>query len=281
VLADPDALLQERHDLIARAIHEFYLEGRLGDGEKLGARESLHEWEDLPERYRADNRMVADCYQLKLRDIGCRTIARNNHRFPVFRLRQDEEEDLARAEHDRWMVAKLADGWRYGPVRDDAARLHPDIVPFDDLSEAIKDLDREQVRVITRIVARQGRTVVRLLELALIPGDAPCPPLAPLIAALAEHYPDRLPRFTVNAKSAHAIAALTGEGVLVRGIAGDFAVPAFAFDAVTAIPVGEELAALTEHSSLCVLCGDATAPDATPVIRLNREGAIVQAPWLQ
>ncbi|MFM6830768.1 MAG: RyR domain-containing protein, partial [Novosphingobium sp.] len=245
------------------------------------ARESLREWEDLPERYRADNRMVADCYQLKLRDIGCRTIARNDRRFPAFRLRQNEEEDLARAEHDRWMVAKLADGWRYGPVRDDAARLHPDIVPFDDLSEAIKDLDREQVRVITRIVARQGSTVVRVLELALIPGDSPCPPLAPLITALAEHYPDRLPRFTVEAKSADAIAVLAGEGALVRCVASGFAIPAFAFDAVTAVPVGQELPALTEHASLCVLCGNAAAPDATPVIRLNREGAIVQAPWLQ
>lgn len=281
VLADPDALMQEQHDLIARAIHEFYLEGRLGDGEKIGARAALYEWEDLSERYRADNRMVADCYQLKLRDIGCRVIAGNDRRFPSFRLRQDEEEDLARAEHDRWMVAKLADGWRFGPVRDDAARLHPDIVPFDDLSEAIKDLDREQVRVITRIVARQGGTVVRLLDLGLIPDDAPCPPLAPLIAALAEHYPDRLPRFTVEAKSDEAIAALTSEGALVHVIASSFAIPHFAYDAVTAVPAGGELPALTDNASLCVLCGDAAAPVGTPVIRLNHEGAIVQAPWLQ
>lgn len=280
VWSDPDALMQEQHDLIARAIHEFYLEGRLGDGERIGARASLHEWEDLPERYRADNRMVADCYRLKLRDIGCRILARNDRQFPAFRLRQDEEEDLARAEHDRWMVAKLADGWRFGPVRDDAARLHPDIVPFDELSEPIKDLDREQVRIITRIVARQGNTVARLLEVSLTPGGASCPPLAPLIAALADHYPDRLPRFSVEARSAEAIAAVIDEGALVHVVAASFGIPPYTYDAVTAVPVGGELRALTEHANLWVLWSDAAAPDGIPVIRLNREGAIVQAPWL-
>lgn len=280
VLADPDALMQEQHDLTARAIHESYLEGRLGDGEKIGARDSLREWEDLPERYRADNRMVADCYQLKLRDIGCRIVSQSDRRFPPFRLRHDEEEDLARAEHDRWMVAKVADGWRFGPVRDDAERLHPDIVPFDDLSEEIKDLDREQVRLITRIVARQGKAVVRLLEVGLIPGGAPCPSLAPLIAALKIHYPDRLPRFLVEARSAEAIAALKDEGALIHLVASGFAIPAYTYDAVTAVPLGGELEVLNENADLRVLCGDAAAQDGTPVIRLNREGTIVQAPWL-
>lgn len=280
VLRDPDALLQEDHDVLARAIHDLYLEGRLGDGERIGARESLREWEDLPERYRADNRMVADCYQLKLRDIGCRTVLRTNGQTAGFRLREAEVEDLARAEHDRWMVAKLADGWRHGPVRDDPAKLHPDIVPYDDLSEAIKDLDREQVRVIARIMARQNRSVVRLLEVAMVLRDAPCPPLAALMASLREHYPDRLPRFAAVGRAADAIAALQGEGALINVIASSFGVSPFAYDAVTAVPAGEEFAALAQNASLCVLCGDGAAADGLPFIRLSREGIVVEAPWL-
>ena len=37
-LADPDMLLQDRHDALARSIHDFYLEGRFAEGERIGAR---------------------------------------------------------------------------------------------------------------------------------------------------------------------------------------------------------------------------------------------------
>lgn len=35
--------------------------------------------------------------------------------------------------HEEWMAEKLADGWKYGPVKDDAKKEHPCIVPFDEL----------------------------------------------------------------------------------------------------------------------------------------------------
>lgn len=48
----------------------------------------------------------------------------------------------AREEHDRWMAAKTADGWEYGPVRDNARKLHPSMVPFEYLTpgEQLKDI---------------------------------------------------------------------------------------------------------------------------------------------
>jgi hypothetical protein len=48
----------------------------------------------------------------------------------------------ARAEHARWMNAKIADGWRWGAVRDDALKLHPSIRPFGELppGEQLKDI---------------------------------------------------------------------------------------------------------------------------------------------
>ena len=43
--------------------------------------------------------------------------------------------------HDDWVRAYEAMGWKYGPVRDPAAKTHPDMVPFDQLGhlEQIKD----------------------------------------------------------------------------------------------------------------------------------------------
>jgi hypothetical protein len=36
----------------------------------------------------------------------------------------------------------LAEGWRYGDKRSDTARTHPNLIPYDDLSEADKEYDR-------------------------------------------------------------------------------------------------------------------------------------------
>jgi hypothetical protein len=43
--------------------------------------------------------------------------------------------------HDKWMLDKLVGGWRHGPVRDDANKVHPSLLPYDSLpaSERLKD----------------------------------------------------------------------------------------------------------------------------------------------
>jgi hypothetical protein len=190
-LADPEALLQERHDEVARSIHEIYLEGRLAEGEAIGDRISMQEWEDLPEQVRDDNRLVADCYRVKLRELGARIVEGKGAQL---RLTFPEVEELSRGEHDRWAAAKLLDGWVFGEKRDDRERLHPDLIPYDDLTEAKKDLDREQVRVIPRILASSGRRALRdfVVRLEGTPegGDRSQAALAAL-AGLAESHPDR------------------------------------------------------------------------------------------
>lgn len=35
------------------------------------------------------------------------------------------------AQHDAWMAAKVADGWKFGPTKNPDLKLHPCIVPFD------------------------------------------------------------------------------------------------------------------------------------------------------
>ena len=35
--------------------------------------------------------------------------------------------------HDKWLEAKRADGWKYGPVKDAAKREHPCFVPYEQL----------------------------------------------------------------------------------------------------------------------------------------------------
>ena len=51
-------------------------------------------------------------------------------------------ERLAENAHDLWAVQRLADGWRYGVVRDDALKQHPCLVTYGELPESEKAYDR-------------------------------------------------------------------------------------------------------------------------------------------
>lgn len=302
-LADPELLLQERHDALARSIHDFYLEGRLDEGEAIGARASMQEWEDLAESFRDDNRLVADCYQLKLRDIGARLAGGSG---PTLRLEGDELEELARAEHDRWMAAKLSGGWRYGPVRDDRARIHPDILPYDDLSERIKDLDREQVRIMTRLLAASGHRALRALRVALDPqgGQGMAAAMATVLAHLAESHPDRIIVVAGAIGDGASVAALEAArtlGALVQGVAAaniqnlidgaDAAARdilravAREADCIHALTAPEEAEAFLQAHADFWLTGDdaagTTGPPTAPTIRVAADGSIKAAPWVR
>lgn len=292
---EPDLLTQEQHDALARSIHDFYLEGRLAEGDRIGARGSMKEWDDLAESFRDDNRLVADCYKLKLRDIGARIVP---DRGPPLRLEPDELEDMARAEHDRWMAAKISDGWIHGPQRDDRLRLHPDIVPYDALPERVKDLDREQVRVMTRLLAAGNERTLRILTLAIEPGvrGEIAAGLPGLLATVATQWPDRVVIIAGSLGHAAARKAMAAVGERVRLV-----VPGHAGRLIEGLDAAEQViarAVLARADSIvgvataanvreAVLAGadlvilDETADDVPyPTVRISAKGLIRTAPWL-
>ena len=72
-----------------------------------------------------------------------------------------ETEQLAVAEHDRWCRVRTRQGWSYGPTRDDVAKLHPDLVPWDRLDEPRRQIDRDHVGCIPQLLATVGFTMAR------------------------------------------------------------------------------------------------------------------------
>lgn len=54
----------------------------------------------------------------------------------------DLVESLSKNVHEVWAAGRLADGWKYGPVRDDAKKEHPCLIPYEELSEEEKRYDR-------------------------------------------------------------------------------------------------------------------------------------------
>ena len=67
---------------------------------------------------------------------------------------------LAERIHDAWAAERIADGWRYGPTRDDACREHPCIVPYGDLPESEREYDRVTVRETLRGLLALGYRIL-------------------------------------------------------------------------------------------------------------------------
>lgn len=65
-------------------------------------------------------------------------------------------ENLSANVHDVWAEKRLADGWHYGPQRDDAAKTHPCLVPYADLPESEKAYDRTMVEQALKSVLALG-----------------------------------------------------------------------------------------------------------------------------
>lgn len=49
---------------------------------------------------------------------------------------------LAKHAHEVWAEERLRLGWRLGPRRDDGRREHPCLVPYEELPDSEKQLDR-------------------------------------------------------------------------------------------------------------------------------------------
>jgi hypothetical protein len=54
----------------------------------------------------------------------------------------DLTERLAENTHDIWARQRSADGWTWGPRRDQDEKEHPSLVPYEELPESEKEYDR-------------------------------------------------------------------------------------------------------------------------------------------
>lgn len=68
-------------------------------------------------------------------------------------------ERLAEHAHDVWAAQRLAQGWTFGPARDDTAKAHPSLVPYADLPESEKEYDRRGAAGMLRAVLALGYAV--------------------------------------------------------------------------------------------------------------------------
>jgi hypothetical protein len=190
------ALLAGNGDRLARVIHDHYRDTAEAQGRDPAMEPAGRPWELLDASYKAASRHQADHIWAKLADSDCRTVALAE--ASAFAFAPTEVERLAELEHRRWAADRHLSGWTYAPVRENSLRRHPQLVPYADLNEPMKDLHRYVVRLVPSLLARSGLALVRGLILGVAEaglGVVPDRPTRRLVSAcmhrLRERHPDR------------------------------------------------------------------------------------------
>jgi hypothetical protein len=176
---------------LAQAAHAVFCERLRAGGfqmsertdEALKTHSALKPYDELPEEEKEQNRGFVRDIPRKLAEVGCiMTSARGQ--TPSTKLSDAEVERLAELEHERWLRAKLAAGWRFGPSTEKDQQRHQDLLPWRALSDAERaarygpaaalgpgelpdperEKDRDLMRRIPKILAAAGYTFVKLRE---------------------------------------------------------------------------------------------------------------------
>ncbi|MFC5139053.1 RyR domain-containing protein [Actinomycetospora rhizophila] len=153
------ALREGLYSDMARAAHDAYVRNARSRGETMDDNPSTVPWEQLPEDLRQANLAQAFSVSDKLRALGCAVIPLDET-DGWFEFDEEEIDQLARNEHERWVRERQRRGWRQG-ARDDAALTHPDLVGWDRLTEKARQKDRDAVAAIPQQLRQAGLQIIR------------------------------------------------------------------------------------------------------------------------
>ena len=63
---------------------------------------------------------------------------------------------LAKNTHEVWAAQRIAEGWQYGSERNDAGKLHPCLVAYEDLPESERVYDRNTAMETLKVIGLLG-----------------------------------------------------------------------------------------------------------------------------
>ena len=79
----------------------------------------------------------------------------------------DLREAIAENAHEIWAENRQAEGWSYGPQRDDKLKRTPDMVPYSQLPEGEKEYDREMAMKTIKLLKKLGYDLIKREETEL------------------------------------------------------------------------------------------------------------------
>lgn len=143
------------HELLARELHQRYLEGIDPSSPHLS-------WDQLSDEEKEANRQQAARICAVLSAAGYRVIPLQDWDAEDMTFPPQDVERMARQEHELWSQAKREAGWRLGLQKDARKRIHPDLVAWEQLPEEEKKKNRDFIRQLPSLLARLGFQIERL-----------------------------------------------------------------------------------------------------------------------
>ena len=70
-------------------------------------------------------------------------------------------EEMAKNVHDVWSAGRIAQGWTWGPKRDDEKKENPCLVPYEELPESEKEYDRNTSIETLKVILSVGFKIER------------------------------------------------------------------------------------------------------------------------
>ena len=169
-----NVVVDEELDKYAALIHEDYLKRAKENYKKLAdqclkegkeppkPKPIMVEWEKLNEEYRDNNRSQADHIDVKLRAIECEACPIEDERDEfIFISDKELMTALAKMEHRRWNANRWLAGWRLGK-RNDELKMHPDLLPWEDLDSETQGYDIEAVANIPHLLKENNEKVCKV-----------------------------------------------------------------------------------------------------------------------
>ncbi|MFN2113108.1 MAG: RyR domain-containing protein, partial [Anaerolineales bacterium] len=149
----PRQLLKDLEELAA-AIHDLYNQKQQErhPGEPL----AYPHFSDLPDSLKYSNLRQAQGIAKKVQRMGWEILPKGSPGEVVTEMPDDIVEALAVLEHEEWMRERLEFGWTFAEDKNTNNKTSPYLVPYDELSEEIKELDRDTIRNIPVLLDRIG-----------------------------------------------------------------------------------------------------------------------------
>ena len=168
-----EQLMGDMVDQYARIAHESYRSERIEHAINFGmpqdeitriqSEDRMADWDDLNELYkenkRSQIRYLGERFDRFNTGIGLRPIL-PGAADTISELYGPVLEQLSLLEHQRWMLDKQANGWSLGKL-DVQLRKHPDMLPYEELDESVKDYVRVSVRNIPSYLKAIGYELYR------------------------------------------------------------------------------------------------------------------------
>lgn len=153
---DPEHLFEWRQELLARVLHSDYRRRLLTDAPSTTEPSDLPPWDELSDEEKAQDRARARLLFQRLENFGYAIEGSLKWDLTPLSLSDRDLDSLAKDEHQRWLSLKQAQGWSRGKHKDPKAKIHPDLIEWDGLSEESRGYNRAVARAIPATLASLG-----------------------------------------------------------------------------------------------------------------------------